>query len=115
GAGRFTREIEITAQLQHPRVLTLIDSGVAAGFPYYVMPFVEGESLAERLKRERQLPIDDAVRIAADVADALGYAHGRGVIHRDIKPANIMLTGGHAVVADFGIARALDRSGAAGD
>ncbi len=112
GAERFLREIETTANLRHPHILPLYDSGEADGFLYYVMPFVEGESLRERLTRERQLPIADALAIAREVADALGYAHARGVVHRDIKPENILLEGGHAVVADFGIARAVSAAGA---
>ncbi len=86
GAGRFLREIEIAARLQHPHILPLYDSGAAAGFLYYVMPYVEGESLRDRLTREKQLPQDDALRIATEVAGALAYAHSRGVVHRDIKP-----------------------------
>ena len=111
GAERFLREIETTASLRHPHILPLYDSGAAAGYLYYVMPFVEGESLRDRLRREKQLPLDDALRIAREVADALEYAHGRGVIHRDIKPENILLERGHAVVADFGIARAVSTAG----
>ena len=107
GPERFLREIEIAARLQHPHILPLYDSGAAAGFLYYVMPYVEGESLRDRLTREKQLPQDDAIRIATEVAGALAYAHSRGVVHRDIKPENIMLSGGTAVVTDFGIARAL--------
>ena len=105
GPERFLREIEIAAGLRHPHILPLHDSGEAAGYLYYVMPLVEGESLQDRLAREKQLPLDDAIRIAREVADALSYAHAHGVVHRDIKPANIMLESGHAVVADFGIAR----------
>jgi len=105
---RFLREIRIAAQLQHPNILSLIDSGTIDGQPYYVMPFVEGESLRDRISRESQLPIDDALQVAGEVADALHYAHEHGVIHRDIKPENILLAAGHAVVADFGVARALD-------
>jgi serine/threonine-protein kinase len=112
GPDRFLREIETTANLRHPHILPLYDSGEADGFLYYVMPFVEGESLRERLTREKQLPIADALAIAREVADALGYAHARGVVHRDIKPENILLEGGHAVVADFGIARAVSAAGA---
>jgi serine/threonine-protein kinase len=112
GPDRFLREIQTTANLRHPHILPLYDSGESAGFLYYVMPYVEGVSLRERLNRDRQLPIADARRIAREVADALGYAHGRGVIHRDIKPENILLERGHAVVADFGIARALSTAGA---
>ncbi len=106
GPDRFLREIEIAAQLQHPHILPLYDSGEAAGYLYYVMPFVEGESLRDRLNRERQLPQEDVIKITSEVASALGYAHSRGIVHRDIKPENIMLTGGSAIVADFGIARA---------
>jgi eukaryotic-like serine/threonine-protein kinase len=113
GAERFLREITTTANLRHPHILPLYDSGEVDGFLYYVMPYVEGESLRDRLEREKQLPLDDALRIAREVADALSYAHSRGVIHRDIKPENILLESGHAVVADFGIARALDAAGAA--
>jgi eukaryotic-like serine/threonine-protein kinase len=107
GAERFLVEIKVTANLQHPHILSLHDSGEADGFLFYVMPFVEGESLRDRLTRERLLPIDDAVRIARELADALEYAHGRGVIHRDVKPENILLQSGHALVADFGIALAV--------
>lgn len=113
GAERFVREIEIAAKLSHPHILPLYDSGEAAGFLYYVMPFVDGESLRDRLSRERQLPLDEALKITRDVADALAYAHSIGVVHRDVKPENILLKSGHAVVADFGIARAIDA--AAGD
>ena len=111
GAERFLREIETTANLRHPHILPLYDSGEADGFLYYVMPFVEGESLRGRLDREKRLPLDDALRIAREVADALSYAHGRGVVHRDIKPENILLESSHAVVADFGIAKAVDAAG----
>jgi len=114
GAERFLREIELAAKLQHPHVLPVYDSGAADGILYYVMPFVEGESLRDRLKRDGQLPVGEAVRVAREVASALGYAHGHGIIHRDIKPENILLQGGHAVVADFGIARAIDRAGGGG-
>ncbi len=111
GGERFLREIRVTAGLRHPHILPVLDSGEAGGLLYYVMPYVEGESLRERLERERQLPVEDALAIAREVADALHYAHGRGVIHRDIKPENILLEAGHAVVADFGIARALSAAG----
>ena len=111
GPERFLREIELTASLQHPHILPLFDSGSAAGLLYYVMPFVEGETLRARLERERQLPVDDAVRLAREVADALAYAHARGVVHRDIKPENILLQSGHALVADFGIALAVAAGG----
>jgi len=107
GADRFLREIKTTAGLTHPHILPLFDSGEAGGFLYYVMPFVEGESLRQRLSREHQLPVEDALRITSEVADALGFAHARGVIHRDVKPENILLEAGHAVVADFGIAKAI--------
>jgi len=111
GHERFLREIKTTAQLAHPHILPLLDSCEAAGFLYYVMPFVEGESLRDRLSREKQLPLDEALRITRDVADALGYAHSLGVVHRDIKPENILFEAGHAVVADFGIARAIASAG----
>ena len=111
GHERFLREIATTANLRHPHILPLFDSGEAAGCLFYVMPYVEGESLRDRLARETRLPVADAVRIADEVADALGYAHARGVIHRDIKPENILLENGHAVVADFGIAQAVNASG----
>jgi serine/threonine protein kinase/tetratricopeptide (TPR) repeat protein len=108
GPERFLREIRTTAQLQHPHILPMLDSGEAAGRPWYTMPYVEGESLRERLRREIQLPVDEAVRIAREVALALDYAHRHGVVHRDIKPENILLSDGQALVADFGVARALD-------
>ena len=111
GAERFLREIRLTAQLQHPHILTLIDSGEADGFLYYVMPYVAGESLRQRLEREGQLPLDEALRITRAIASALDFAHGRGVIHRDIKPENIMLHQGEPMVADFGIALAASTAG----
>jgi serine/threonine-protein kinase len=111
GAERFLREIQIAAQLTHPNILTLIDSGEADGLLYYVMPYVEGESLRDRLDREKQLPLEDALLVTREVADALSLAHSHGVVHRDIKPANILLEAGHAVVADFGIARAVSTAG----
>jgi tetratricopeptide (TPR) repeat protein len=107
GVDRFLREIQIGAGLQHPHIVPLHDSGEAGGLPYYVMAFVEGESLRDRLEREKQLPLDEALRIARDVAEALGHAHSHGVVHRDVKPENILLSSGHAMVADFGVARAL--------
>jgi eukaryotic-like serine/threonine-protein kinase len=107
GAARFLHEIQIAARLHHPHILPLYDSDESSGFLYYVMPYVEGETLRERLGRERQLPVGDALQISREVADALSYAHKSGVVHRDIKPANIMLESGHALVADFGIARAV--------
>jgi tRNA A-37 threonylcarbamoyl transferase component Bud32/TolB-like protein len=111
GHERFLREIEIAAGLSHPHILPVFDSGEADQLLFYVMPFVEGESLRDRIIRERQLPLDDALTLTREVADALSFAHARGVIHRDIKPENILLHGGHAVVADFGIARAVDAAG----
>jgi eukaryotic-like serine/threonine-protein kinase len=110
GGERFLAEIKTTANLQHPHILSLFDSGEADGLVYYVMPYVEGESLRDRLTREKQLPVEEAVRIAREVADALEYAHQHGIVHRDIKPENILLHGGHAMVADFGIALAASRS-----
>jgi serine/threonine protein kinase len=107
GAERFLREIQTIATLQHPHILGLIDSGEVNGTAYYVMPFVDGESLRDRLRREQQLPVSDAVRLATEVAAALDYAHRHGVIHRDIKPENILLHDGQALVADFGIALAV--------
>ncbi len=111
GAERFLAEIKTTANLQHSHILPLFDSGVADGFLFYVMPFVDGESLRDRLNREKQLPIADAVRIGTEVASALDYAHRHGVIHRDIKPENILLHDGQALVADFGIALAASKAG----
>src|SRR2546430_2474884 len=108
----FLREIEIAAKLQHPHILPVYDSGQADGMLYYVMPFVEGESLRDRLSRGGPLPHAEAARIAREVADALAYAHRQGIVHRDIKPANILLSQGHAVVADFGVARAVSASAA---
>ena len=111
GSERFLSEIKTTARLHHPHILPLLDSGAANGLLYYVMPYVTGESLRARLERERQLSIDDALRIAREVADALGAAHAVGIVHRDIKPENILLQGGHALVADFGIALAVQHAG----
>src|SRR5687768_4541993 len=143
GTDRFLREIEMAARLQHPHILPVYDSGVAgdegretrdkgletrdessvsgpsslvsrpSSYLYYVMPFVEGESLRDRLVREKQLPVEESVRLTREAASALAYAHDHGVVHRDIKPENILLFGGHAVVADFGVARALEASGGA--
>ena len=104
---RFAREMGIAASLDHPLIVPLYDSGNAAGVPYYVMPYVEGESLYQCLERARRLAFSDAVRITDDVAGALGYAHARGVLHRDVKPENILLADGRALVADFGLARAI--------
>ena len=111
GTERFLREITLTARLDHPHILPLLDSGEAGGLLYYVMPYVEGESLRDRLNREKQLPLSDALQIAREVADALNHAHRLGIVHRDIKPENILLGGGHARVADFGIARAVSAAG----
>jgi serine/threonine-protein kinase len=115
GAERFQAEIRVTANLRHPNIVPLFDSGVAAGRLFYVMPFIDGESLRDRLGRDRQLPIGEAVQITREVADALAYAHRQGVIHRDVKPANILLAGGHAFVTDFGIARAVSLAGGGGE
>jgi len=111
GRTRFLREIEIEAGLTHPGIVPLFDSGASDEFVYYVMPYVEGESLRERLDRERQLPFDDALRIVREVGQALSYAHARGVVHRDVKPGNILLGGAHALVTDFGVARAVTAAG----
>jgi serine/threonine-protein kinase len=119
GPERFLREIETTASLRHPHILPLHDSGIipaghgTEAVPYYVMPYVEGESLRDRLNREKQLPIEDALQIAREVADGLSYAHSRQILHRDIKPENILLESGHAVIADFGIAKAISAAGGA--
>jgi serine/threonine-protein kinase len=111
GGDRFLAEISTTAKLQHPHILPLFDSGAVAGLLYYVMPYVEGESLRERLDREKQLPIADSIRIASEVASALDYAHRHSIVHRDIKPENILLHDGTALVADFGIALAVSQAG----
>jgi eukaryotic-like serine/threonine-protein kinase len=111
GAQRFAREIRLAAGLQHPHILPVYDSGEAGGLIYYAMPYVEGESLRARIVREGQLPLGDSLRIAQEVADALHYAHAHDVVHRDIKPENIMLSGDHALVMDFGIARAVNAAG----
>jgi serine/threonine-protein kinase len=111
GSARFLREIELAARLSHPHVLPVYDSGNAGGMLYFVMPLVEGESLREKLDREGPLAVEESARIAREVADALAYAHARNIVHRDIKPANILIHGGHAVVADFGVARAIEAAG----
>ena len=111
GAERFLREVEIAGQLSHPHILPMYDSGESDGLLYYVMPYVPGETLREQLQREGALPVEEALRLAREVAEALAYAHRQGIIHRDIKPANILLSEGHALVADFGIARAVGDSG----
>ena len=107
GAERFLREMEIARTMTHPLIVPLTDSGNSEGLLYYIMPFVEGESLFHRMEREKQIPWPDAIKITRDVAEALGYAHARGVLHRDVKPENILLGGGRALVADFGLARAI--------
>ncbi|MBA2708436.1 MAG: protein kinase, partial [Gemmatimonadaceae bacterium] len=112
GSERFLREINTSARLNHPHILPLLDSGNAGELLFYVMPFVEGESLRDRLKRDGRLSLDDATRVIAQIADGLGYAHRTGIVHRDIKPENILLSSGHAVITDFGIARALDQAAA---
>jgi len=112
GPDRFLGEIAIAARLNHPHIVPLHDSGNAEGLLYYVMPYVEGEALRERLARGGALPLDEVVRLAGEVADALDYAHAQGVIHRDIKPGNILIEAGRALVTDFGLAKALDRRGA---
>jgi eukaryotic-like serine/threonine-protein kinase len=111
GPERFLREIGLTARLNHPHILPVLDSGEAMGFLYYVMPYMEGESLRARLEREKQLPIEDALQISREVADALSHAHRHDVVHRDIKPENILISAGHPVVADFGIAKAISAAG----
>ena len=111
GAQRFLKEIQVTANLQHPHILPLYDSGNADGALYYVMPLVQGESLRDRLTREKLLPVDETIRIARQVAGALDFAHRQGIIHRDIKPENILLHEGEALLADFGIALALTEAG----
>jgi serine/threonine-protein kinase len=108
GPTRFLQEIRVTARLQHPHILPILDSGESAGQLWYTMPRVEGESLRERLRRETPLPLEAALRIGRETAEALDYAHRHGVIHRDIKPENILLSDGQALVADFGLARALE-------
>ena len=113
-ADRFRREIQTIANLQHPHIVPLLGAGSAGPALYYTMPLVEGESLRSRLGRQSRLGVREAVQIARDVAEALAYAHRRGVIHRDIKPDNVLLTDGHAVVTDFGVAKALSLSADAG-
>ncbi|HEX6573694.1 MAG TPA: serine/threonine-protein kinase [Gemmatimonadaceae bacterium] len=108
---RFKRESEVTAKLQHPHILPVISAGVRDGLVYYIMPFIDGESLRGRLEREKQLPINDAVRLLREVTDALAYAHRQGIVHRDIKPENILIQDGHAILADFGIAAAFGGGG----
>jgi serine/threonine-protein kinase len=111
GPERFLREIKVAARLNHPYIVPLHDSGQAGNLLYYVMPYVDGESLRQRLSREKQLPVEDALQIARNVAAALDYAHRQGVVHRDIKPENVMLHEGEALVTDFGIAKAVSAAG----
>ena len=113
GVERFLSEIQVTANLQHPNLLPLFDSGEAGGLLFYVMPYVEGETLRRRIDREKQLPVDEAVRIAVAIASALEYAHRHGVIHRDMKPENVLLQAGQPVIADFGIPLAVSNAGGA--
>src|SRR5256884_1716389 len=108
---RFIREVDLSSKLSHPHIVPIFAAGEVDGLFYYVMPYLEGESLRHRLLRDRRLPLDDALHIARDVADALAFAHAQGIIHRDIKPENILLSGEHAIVADFGIARAISAAG----
>jgi serine/threonine-protein kinase len=110
GPDRFLQEIDIAAKLNHPHILGLFDCGEADGFLYYVMPYIEGESLREKLAKEGELPVGDAVRILKEVVDALAEAHSSGVVHRDIKPENVMLRGRHALVTDFGAAKAVSEA-----
>src|SRR5438874_7873606 len=109
---RFIREVDLSSNLSHPHIVPIFSAGEAGGLFYYVMPYVEGESLRHRLLREKRLPLEDALHFTRDVADALGFAHAQGIIHRDVKPENILLSRDHAIVADFGIARALSAAGA---
>src|SRR6266702_1340112 len=109
---RFIREVDLSSNLSHPHIVPIFSAGEVDGLFYYVMPYVEGESLRHRLLRDRKVPLETALHIARDVADALAFAHGQGIIHRDIKPENILLSGEHAIVADFGIARAISAAGA---
>jgi len=111
GPERFLREIQVAARLTHPHILPMLDSGEAGGLLFYTMPFVEGETLRQRLEREKQLPLEDTLRIAREVAGALDHAHRQGVVHRDVKPENILFSAGHAVVTDFGIAHAMEAAG----
>src|SRR5207249_54247 len=108
---RFVREVDLASKLSHPHIVPIFAAGEASGLFYYVMPYVEGESLRHRLRRDRALPLDDALHIARDVADAMAFAHAQGIVHRDIKPENVLLQGDHAIVADFGIARAISVAG----
>ncbi|MFC1639346.1 serine/threonine-protein kinase [Gemmatimonadota bacterium] len=110
GADRFLQEVKIAANLTHPHILPLHDSGEADGFLYYVMPYIEGDTLRQRVEKEGELPVAEAVRIIREVVDALAFAHSKGVVHRDIKPDNVMLSGRHAMVTDFGVAKAISEA-----
>ena len=114
GSERFIREIKVTANLQHPNILPLYDSGAAEDFLYYVMPYVDGESLRAKIDRDRQMSVEETIRIARAIAAALDYAHEHGIVHRDIKPENVLLQRGQALVADFGIALAVSAAGGRG-
>ena len=107
---RFRREIQLAAKLQHPHIVPVLSAGISDGLPYYTMPFIEGESLRARLARSGELPVHDTARILRDVLSALSYAHEHGVVHRDIKPDNVLLSGRHALVTDFGVAKALSEA-----
>jgi serine/threonine protein kinase len=111
GPDRFTREIRIAARLQHPHILPLLDSGESQGFLWYVMPYVDGQSLRDRIARQGELPVHEAVRLLVEVVDALAFAHAAGVVHGDIKPDNVLLSGRHALVMDFGVAKAKSEGG----
>ena len=109
-AARFQREIAVAAHFQHPHIIPILSAGAGESLLYYTMPFVEGESLQQRMTREGTLPAADAYRLLAEIADALAYAHARGVIHRDVKPSNIMISGEHAMLVDFGVAQAVEEA-----
>jgi serine/threonine-protein kinase len=110
GAERFVREIQVVSPLVHPHIVPLYDSGTVEGAPYYVMPYIEGDSLRQLLRRQGRLSVSESVRVASEVGEALEFAHSHGIVHRDIKPENVLLQAGHALVSDFGVARALGRA-----